>query len=54
MEVGVKPKVFMAAIKQLLELEPLHLAIMVFGVSVVLILSVIMLWKHAGEERDWF
>lgn len=51
MEIGVPPSVMKTAIRTLLEAQPLHLSIFVFGVSVVILISVLAIWRHAKEGR---
>lgn len=41
--------IFEEAIREFLALEPLHMAVFVFGVSVVLLFSVLEIWKHASK-----
>lgn len=41
--------VFKTAVRTLLGLEPLHMMLLVFGVSVVLLLSALAIWKHVSK-----
>lgn len=45
----VPPEIFKAAIRALFDQDQLHLMIYVFGVSVVILLSFIKLWKHVAK-----
>jgi len=49
--VGVHPSVFRIALKTLFDLPPLHLMLIVFGVSVVIVLSLVYIWVLVRGRR---
>lgn len=49
--IGIPSSVYRSAIRTLFDLNPLQTMIFTFGVSIVLIFTILHLWKHVKEGQ---
>jgi hypothetical protein len=52
MVIGIPSELYLSAVLAFLELHPLQVILTVFGVAIVLIFSLVYLWKHVAAERE--
>lgn len=52
MVIGIPTQIYLTALTFVLQLNPLLLTLCVFGVIVVLIFSILYIWRHVRHARE--